>query len=103
MKMHEGELDIDVHLVRRLIAAQFPRLAGLPIRPVRSTGTVNAIFRIGDGLYARLPRMATWAGDLHRERRWLPYLSPRVSLPIPAPVELGRPGDSYPFSWAIYE
>ena len=70
---------------------------------MRSTGTVNAIFRIGDGLYARLPRMATWAGDLHREWRWLPYLGPRVSLPIPAPVALGRPGDAYPFSWAIYE
>ena len=35
MKMHEGELDIGAELVGRLVAAQFPRLAGLPIRAVQ--------------------------------------------------------------------
>lgn len=29
-----------------------------------STGTVNAIYRLGDQLYARLPRLQAWAGDL---------------------------------------
>ena len=52
MKMHEEEVDIDEELVARLVAAQFPRLAGLPIRAVQSTGTVNAIYRLGDDLYA---------------------------------------------------
>ncbi len=103
MKMHDGELDIDLELVGDLVATQFPRLAGLPIRPVQSTGTVNAIFRLGDDLYARLPRMETWAEDLRREWRWLPYLGPQLSLPVPVPVSLGRPDSSYPFFWAIYE
>src|SRR5262245_61483586 len=67
MKMHDGEADIDAELVRRLVAAQFPRLAGLPVTPFRSTGTVNAIFRLGDRLYARLPRVARWARDLETE------------------------------------
>ena len=31
MKMHDDEADIDTDLVRRLVAAQFPRLAGLPV------------------------------------------------------------------------
>jgi hypothetical protein len=31
---------------------------------VPSTGTVNAIYRLGDQLYARLPRLQAWAGDL---------------------------------------
>jgi aminoglycoside phosphotransferase (APT) family kinase protein len=100
--MHDGEADIDVGLVRRLVAAQFPGLAGLPVTAFRSTGTVNAIYRLGDGLYARLPRMARWARDLEREARWLPRLAGRLPLRIPEPVALGRPGDGYPFGWAIY-
>ena len=51
MKMHDGEADIDAELVRRLVAAQFPALAGLPVTAFRSTGTVNAIYRLGGGLY----------------------------------------------------
>lgn len=54
MKMHDDEADIDADLVRRLVAAQFPRLAGLPVTPFRSTGTVNVIYRLGDHLCARV-------------------------------------------------
>lgn len=100
--MHDGEIDIDAELVRRLLAAQFPHLAGLPIWPVRSTGTVNAIYRIGDDLYARLPRLAAWAQDLEREWRWLPVLAPKVSLRVPEPVLKGEPSSAYPFAWAVY-
>jgi aminoglycoside phosphotransferase (APT) family kinase protein len=102
MKMHEGEVDIDAELVGRLVAEQFPELAGLPIREVRPTGTVNAIYRLGDRLCARLPRVRTWARDLDREWRWLPRLAPQLSLRVPEPVGKGRPAGSYPFSWAIY-
>ncbi len=54
MKMHEGEVHIDDELVERLVAAQFPWLADLPISAVQLTGTVNAIYRLGDHLCARL-------------------------------------------------
>ncbi len=56
-KMHAGEVPIDAALVGRLISEQFPQWAGLPIKEVPSTGTVNAIYRIGDHLCARLPRV----------------------------------------------
>ncbi|MET0692513.1 MAG: aminoglycoside phosphotransferase family protein [Propionibacteriaceae bacterium] len=102
MKMHEDELDIDAGLVSRLVAAQFPELAALPVRHVRSTGTVNAIFRLGDDLYARLPRARTWAGDLDHEARWLPELAPRLTLPVPEVVGHGEPDAGYPLRWAIY-
>ena len=59
MKMHNGEIDIDEALVTRLVAAQFPQLADLSIRAVPSTGTVNAIYRLGDDLCARLPRVSS--------------------------------------------
>ena len=100
--MHAGEVPIDVALVERLISEQFPRWAGLPIWEVRSTGTVNAIHRIGERLCARLPRVEDWAQDLEKEWRWLPKLAPRLSLQIPEPVGRGHPMTSYPFPWAVY-
>ena len=102
MRMHDGEVDIDAELVGRLLAAQFPQLAGLPISEVPSTGTVNAIYRLGDHLCARLPRVQQWARDLDKEWHWLPKLAPQLSLGVPEPVGKGHPGSSYPFSWAIY-
>jgi len=103
MKMHDGEVDIDARVVRRLVAAQFPRFGDLPVHAVRSTGTVNAIYRLGDRLCARLPRMREWEGDLEKEWLWLPRLAPHVTLRIPEPVERGRPDDAYPFAWAIFD
>jgi aminoglycoside phosphotransferase (APT) family kinase protein len=102
MKMHAGEVAIDDELVEQLVAAQFLQLADLPIRAVPSTGTVNAIYRLGDHLYARLPRVPSWAQDLEKELSWLPKLAPFLSLRVPEPVAKGRPASGYPFPWAIY-
>src|SRR5580704_2938543 len=100
--MHDGELDIDAGMVERLVAGQFPELAGLPVRPVGSTGTVNAIYRLGDGLCVRLPWMRRWADGLVTEQLWLPRLAPHLSLRVPEPVCAGRPAAEYPFAWAVY-
>jgi aminoglycoside phosphotransferase (APT) family kinase protein len=102
MKMHDGEVDIDADLVGRLVAAQFPQFADLPIRAVSSSGTVNAIYRLGDHLYARLPRMRRWARSLDRECHWLPKLAPQLALRVPEPIGAGHPTSPYPCSWAIY-
>jgi aminoglycoside phosphotransferase (APT) family kinase protein len=77
--MHDDEVSVDAELVRRLMSEQLPAWAGLPVRPV-GRGTVNAMFRLGDDLVVRLPRTATWAGDLDREREWLPRLRDRLTL-----------------------
>jgi aminoglycoside phosphotransferase (APT) family kinase protein len=95
MKLHEGEADIDVGLVERLVRGRHP------VREVRSTGTVNAIFRLGERLYARLPRVSD--EDLAKEWEWLPRLAPRLSLRVPVPIALEEPAFGYPFRWAIYE
>jgi aminoglycoside phosphotransferase (APT) family kinase protein len=100
--MHQDEADIDTGLVRGLLARQFPQLAGLPLKPVESTGTVNAIYRIGDRWCARLPRVRRYAGGIDRECQWLPVLAPRVSLSVPEPVGRGEPDESFPFPWAVY-
>ena len=56
-KMHAEEVETDVSLVSRLLAAQFPKWADLPIVPVGSSGTDNAIYRLGDDMAVRLPRI----------------------------------------------
>jgi aminoglycoside phosphotransferase (APT) family kinase protein len=101
-KMHADEVDIDVPLVRRLIAAQFSAWADLPIEPVWPLGTDNALFRLGDELVARLPRRERTSGTLEKERLWLPRLAPLLPLAIPVPLAEGTAGDGYPFTWSVY-
>jgi aminoglycoside phosphotransferase (APT) family kinase protein len=102
-KMHEGEIHIDIDLVRRLLADQFPDLTEKPIRVVQSTGTVNAIFRLGDESYVRLPRLEIWAECIDHEWTWLPKLAPHISLNIPTPLARGKPTNGYPCPWAVYQ
>ncbi|WP_243725480.1 aminoglycoside phosphotransferase family protein [Actinomadura rubrisoli] len=89
-------------LVRRLLAAQFPEWAGLPIAPVASSGMDNATYRLGEDLSVRLPRFSRWVGQVEREHRWLPRLAPHLPLPIPVPLARGAPGEGYPFPWSVY-
>lgn len=101
-KMHASEVVIDTSLVGRLIAAQFPEWAGLPLEPVRSAGTDNAIYRLGVDLAVRLPRIPAAAGQVDKEHRWLPQLAPLLPLNIPVPLGTGTPGEGYPWPWSVH-
>src|SRR5207302_10083711 len=101
-KMHADELDTDASLVRRLLAAQFPQWADLPIEPVHPTGTDNALYRLGDDMVVRLPRRERTSATLEQERRWLPRLAPLLPVAVPAPLADGMPAESYPFPWSVY-
>jgi aminoglycoside phosphotransferase (APT) family kinase protein len=100
-KMHADEVETDAALVRRLVAAQFPRWAGLPIAPVPSNGTDNALYRLGADLVVRLPRIPWAAGLAAKEHRWLPRLAPHLPLAVPVPLALGAPGQGYPWRWTV--
>jgi aminoglycoside phosphotransferase (APT) family kinase protein len=102
-KMHVDEIDTDEALVRRLLAAQFPQWAGLPIEALPAGGTDNAIYRLGIELSVRLPRRADWAaGSLDKEFDWLPKLAPLLPLAVPSPVARGVPGEGYPHKWSVF-
>lgn len=94
--------DITVALVRRLIAAQFPRWAGLAIRPVAFDGWDNRTFHLGADMSVRLPSAEGYAAQVAKEHRWLPQLAPLLPLPIPVPLALGVPGEGYPWQWSVY-
>ncbi len=102
-KMHEGEVDIDTALVRELLSKQFARWSDLPIVPVASSGTVNAVYRLGDELCVRLPRTQGYAKGLENELRWLPLLGQHLPLAIPQSAAQGEPSAEYPLRWAVYE
>ena len=69
--MPAAEVDIDVDLVRRLVASQFPELADRRVAPLAS-GWDNALFRLGDDLVVRLPRRQLGVPLIEHEQRWLP-------------------------------
>ncbi|GIF50038.1 aminoglycoside phosphotransferase (APT) family kinase protein [Asanoa ferruginea] len=100
--MHEGEFAVTGELVTRLVAAQFPHWAGWPLTPVASSGTVNALFRLGTDLVVRLPRVDWSLGATETEGTWLPLLAPRLPVAIPEQVAVGVPGEGYPWPWAVY-
>jgi aminoglycoside phosphotransferase (APT) family kinase protein len=82
-KMHVDEIDTSVSLVARLLTAQFPRWADRPIAPVPSAGTDNALYRLGDDMVVRLPRIHWATGQADKEQRWLPRLALHLALAIP--------------------
>jgi len=100
-KMHADEVDIDVDLVRRLLATQFPHWADLPIRWASSSGTDHAIYRLGNDMSVRLPKIHWAIGQVEKEQRWLPILAPHLPLAIPVPLAIGEPGEGYPWQWCI--
>ncbi|MFI0983715.1 aminoglycoside phosphotransferase family protein [Streptomyces exfoliatus] len=101
-KMQPDELDIDTALVERLVAGQFPEWADLPVRAVASAGTDNAMFRLGDELVVRLPRVPYAAHHVEKEQRWLPLLAPHLPLDVPVPVGRAGASEEFPLPWSVY-
>ncbi len=95
-----AEVRIDAALVRRLLRAQHPDLAGRPLRRI-GHGWDNANYRVGSDLVVRIPRRALAATLIDTEVRWLPGLSAVLPLPVPTPVRTGVPSAAYPWPWSI--
>ncbi len=95
-------MNINVQLVKKLIATQFPQWRDLPVNPVEVDGWDNRTFRLGENLSVRLPSAAAYREQVAKEHQWLPVLSPLLPLPIPTPMAMGSPDDSYPWHWSVY-
>lgn len=103
--MHADQLEVTDDMVRALIGEQFPQWGRLPIKQVPTTGTVNALFRIGDGLVARF-RLRP--GDAESTRQSLESeaevtreLLSATRFPTPEPVAVGEPGAGFPLPWSV--
>lgn len=104
-KMHENELEIDEHLVHALLKNQCPQWANLSILPIQSSGTDNALFRLGTEYVVRLPRIEWQPGSIekqiNKEYEWLPRIAKCLDTPISFPIFKGNPSKDYPYPWLI--
>jgi aminoglycoside phosphotransferase (APT) family kinase protein len=101
--MHADEIRATAEQVRRLVSSQCPQWSSLPMTPVPDEfeGTDHVLFRMGDNLVARMPKIA-WAVDqADSDARWLPVLAPHLPVRIPVPLYVGAPGEGYPWRWSV--
>ena len=61
-----AKVDIDVSLVGRLVAAQFPQWADLPIKSVEFDGWDNRTYRLGEDMTVRLPSAEAYADQVEK-------------------------------------
>lgn len=100
--MNSQHVVIDVSLVRRLIASQFPQWKELSIDLVATSGWDNRTFHLGKDMSIRLPSAADYELQVEKEHQWLPQLALGLPVPIPVPLAMGKPEYGYPWKWSIY-
>lgn len=100
--MHENEVLADETVVRRLLLDQLPELARLPLTRLPPTGTDNLIYRLGDELSVRLPRIDWAVEQIALDHAWLPRIAPSLPCAVSEPVAVGGPGHGYPYPWAVH-
>lgn len=94
-------MNISASLAKELVETQFPQWGELPLSPVDNQGHDNRTFRLGEEMSIRLPTGQSYALHVSIEHDWLPFLAPRLPLPIPEPLGKGNPGSEYPWAWSI--
>ena len=100
-KMHDDQIDSDAALVRSLLGAQFPQWSNLSIEEVRSTGTDNALFRLGGEMVIRMPLRPSATASIEKERLWLPQMAHQLPVEIPVQIARGDPTEEFPWPWSV--
>jgi aminoglycoside phosphotransferase (APT) family kinase protein len=103
--MHANEISIDITLVQKLIAVQFPQWSRLHVIRENSSGTDHALFRLGETMVLRFPRRPSAVGQIEKDRLLLPKLAPHLantSIEIPLLLGTSQPDALFPWPWGIY-
>ncbi|MHC5795822.1 aminoglycoside phosphotransferase family protein [Lacisediminihabitans sp. FW035] len=100
-RMHAVEIPLDDQVVRRLVREQFPQWASLRVS-LAATGTVNAMYRLGDSMVVRLPFVPDSSG-IEFEAEWLPRLASGLGVAIPSVLGIGQPSSAYPQPWLVLD
>jgi hypothetical protein len=99
--LHSDEIPIDAELVRSLVSRVMPAYADSPIRRLASSGSTNALFRLGEEFLVRLPRQPGGSATISKEARWLPVLGRLLSVSVPDVVAVFEPDRGYPERWSV--
>lgn len=100
-RLHDDEISIETDLVRRLVDAQFPQYASMPLRRLDNTGSTNALFRLGADLLVRLPRQPGGSVAIDKEERWLPEIGQELPVAVPEIMAVGEPAFEFGERWSI--
>jgi aminoglycoside phosphotransferase (APT) family kinase protein len=99
--LHDDEIPIDAGLVRALVDRAMPQYVDLPVRRLGSSGSTNALFRLGENLLVRLPRQPGGSAAIAKEAKWLPVLGPSLPAGVPEVVAVFEPDCDYPEHWSV--
>lgn len=99
--LHEGERVVDADCVRQLLRSQCPQWVDLPLTIIESSGTDNALFRLGQDLVVRFPRIDWAVNSIEKEFFWVPQLAKHLDVPLSEPIFLGSPEGDYPWLWLV--
>lgn len=100
-QLHSDELSVGVDLVRRLVDRAFLEYADHDLKPTRTSGSSNTLFRLGDNMLVRLPRQPGGGASIDKESRWLPFVGSRMTFAVPKVLGIGEPDLGYSERWAI--
>ena len=92
-------MSVDAALVRRVLAVQFPELALDSLR-LLGEGWDNSVWLVDERWVFRFPRREVAVAPGERQVGLLPTLRPLLPLPIPEPVFVGQPDES--FRWPFF-
>src|SRR5919199_2649834 len=98
MRVWTAEITVDEPLARRLIGSQFPEVE-LESLTLIGEGWDNTVWLAGGRWVFRFPRREVAIPGFRRELAALPLLAPRLPLPVPEPVFVGRPSEAFPWPW----
>jgi aminoglycoside phosphotransferase (APT) family kinase protein len=93
-----AQVVVGEQLARRLIAGQFPELAGCELA-LLGAGWDNTVWLADGRLVFRFPRRAVAVHSVERQLAVLPLLAPLLPLPTTTPAYAGRPGEGFPWPW----
>jgi aminoglycoside phosphotransferase (APT) family kinase protein len=99
--LHDDEIPIDTGLVRVLVNRAMPQYVDLPIRRLASSGSTNALFRLGESLLVRLPRQPGGSAAISKEAKWLPVVGPWLPVGVPEVLSVFESGRDFPERWSV--
>ena len=91
-----SDVQLDPELVSGVVAAQFPELAGAPVRPF-GAGWDNELYSVGANWIFRFPKRAEVVPWLEREIEITARVGVALGPAVPRFEHIGAPSEEFPY------
>lgn len=96
-----SDVRLDAQVVSGVVAAQFPELAGAPVR-LFGVGWDNELYSVGVDWIFRFPKSAERVPWLTREFQIMAVVGPVLGSTVPQFERVGAPSDLFPYPFVGY-